>query len=76
MLRKVYNLEVEDNHTYFVGEAGVLVHNTSGEALVKLKNQNSALPKHCRCFKSIDPKLPASGAIPPKVLPEVVVGID
>jgi hypothetical protein len=24
---KVYNFEVEDNHTYFVGEDGVLVHN-------------------------------------------------
>lgn len=24
---KVYNLEVEDHHTYFVSEAGVLVHN-------------------------------------------------
>lgn len=23
----VYNLEIEDNHTYFVGEAGLLVHN-------------------------------------------------
>jgi hypothetical protein len=28
MLHKVYNLEVEDNHTYYVGAAGVLVHNT------------------------------------------------
>jgi hypothetical protein len=26
--RKVYNFEVEDNHTYFVGELGVWVHNT------------------------------------------------
>ena len=26
LLRKVYNLEVEDFHTYFVGEHGVLVH--------------------------------------------------
>ena len=29
-LRKVYNLEVEDNHTYFVSNAGVLVHTTQG----------------------------------------------
>lgn len=26
---KVYNLEVEDSHTYFVGQNGVLVHNAS-----------------------------------------------
>jgi len=25
---KVYNLEVEDFHTYYVGEDGILVHNT------------------------------------------------
>lgn len=28
LLRKVYNLEVEENHTYYVGALGVLVHNT------------------------------------------------
>ncbi len=27
--RKVYNLEVEDFHTYYVGELGVWVHNTN-----------------------------------------------
>nr|WP_039935269.1 TIGR04388 family protein [Leptospira inadai] len=27
---KVYNFEVEDNHTYFVGKDGVLVHNDAG----------------------------------------------
>lgn len=27
----VYNFEVEDYHTYYVGETGVLVHNTCGE---------------------------------------------
>ena len=31
-LRKVYNLEVEENHTYFVGRAGVLVQDHSLEA--------------------------------------------
>lgn len=25
---KVYNFEVEDFHTYFVGESGILVHNS------------------------------------------------
>lgn len=30
MQRKVYNLEVEDNHTYFVGKDGVFVHNMCG----------------------------------------------
>jgi hypothetical protein len=30
MRRKVYNIEVEDTHTYYVGEQGVWVHNISG----------------------------------------------
>ena len=30
---KVYNFEVEDWHTYFVGEQGVLVHNNCGETI-------------------------------------------
>ena len=38
LLRKVFNLEVEDHHTYFVGNDGVWVHNTSGDVLVKLQN--------------------------------------
>jgi hypothetical protein len=38
MLHKVYNLEVEDNHTYYVGAAGVLVHNTCSEELATLQN--------------------------------------
>ncbi|PJZ75259.1 hypothetical protein, partial [Leptospira neocaledonica] len=42
---KVYNLEVEDAHTYYVSESGVLVHNTSydvkpdGRALSKIEAQ-------------------------------------
>ena len=31
----VYNFEVKDFHTYFVGECGVLVHNTSNETSTK-----------------------------------------
>ena len=27
----VYNIEVEDTHTYLVGHAGILVHNTCGQ---------------------------------------------
>jgi hypothetical protein len=30
MQRKVFNFEVETNHTYFVGKTGILVHNASG----------------------------------------------
>ncbi len=30
MRRKVFNIEVENTHTYFVGEPGVWVHNISG----------------------------------------------
>jgi hypothetical protein len=36
MRRKVYNIEVENTHTYFVGAHGVWVHNTSGTLLNKL----------------------------------------
>lgn len=31
----VYNLEVEDYHTYFVGEHGIWVHNTCKNAAQK-----------------------------------------
>lgn len=30
MRRRVYNLEVANTHTYFVGDLGLWVHNTSG----------------------------------------------
>ena len=32
---KVYNFEVEDFHTYFVGETGILVHNTCFKTTIK-----------------------------------------
>ncbi|TGK89980.1 hypothetical protein EHQ23_02365 [Leptospira bourretii] len=32
---KVYNLEVEDNHTYYVGNSNILVHNYGGEEYIK-----------------------------------------
>ncbi|WP_337670437.1 polymorphic toxin-type HINT domain-containing protein [Ruminococcus bicirculans (ex Wegman et al. 2014)] len=40
---KVYNFEVEEFHTYFVGECGVLVHNeciTAWGAAHTKKNEN------------------------------------
>jgi len=33
---KVYNFEVEENHTYFVGKEGVLVHNYASKEIVKV----------------------------------------
>jgi hypothetical protein len=33
MRRKVYNIEIENTHTYFVGAHGVWVHNTSSHSL-------------------------------------------
>jgi hypothetical protein len=30
MRRKVFNIEVDTNHTFYVGKTGILVHNTSG----------------------------------------------
>lgn len=32
MKRKVFNIEVDTNHTFYVGKTGILVHNTSGSA--------------------------------------------
>jgi len=39
---RVYNLTVDENHTYFVGESGVLSHNAS---CFKLKNRINENPK-------------------------------
>ncbi|WP_336931190.1 Hint domain-containing protein [Acinetobacter tandoii] len=36
LLCDVYNLEVAENHTYFVGEEGLWVHNCGGEETVEL----------------------------------------
>ncbi len=36
MRRKVYNLEVANTHTYYVGEQGLWVHNTSGIDVSKI----------------------------------------
>lgn len=44
LLRKVYNLEVEDNHTYYVGKPGVLVHNTCTTANPVEKEGASSCP--------------------------------
>ena len=48
LLRKVYNLEVEENHTYYVGALGVLVHNTCKIEIQPVHtidpNANPALP--------------------------------
>ena len=44
---KVYNFEVEDFHTYFVGESSVLVHNDCIVGSYKdLKNDNSSGQRH------------------------------
>ena len=39
-----YNFEVEDFHTYYVGESGVLVHNICPEALYRGGNDMTARP--------------------------------
>ncbi|MGZ8250646.1 polymorphic toxin-type HINT domain-containing protein [Methylomagnum sp.] len=43
---RVYNIEVEDFHTYFVGEEGVWVHNSNcdGAALMMAETETSKLP--------------------------------
>ncbi|MBQ9199125.1 MAG: hypothetical protein IJ141_02985 [Lachnospiraceae bacterium] len=44
---KVYNFEVEDWHTYFVGEQGVLVHNNCGETIPE-GGSESVLPPNTK----------------------------
>ncbi|MCX7747060.1 MAG: polymorphic toxin-type HINT domain-containing protein [Clostridia bacterium] len=39
--QRIYNLNVEDYHTYFVGNQGLLVHNSCSEALTKLIREGS-----------------------------------
>ena len=39
LTRKVHNIEVEDHHTYFVGELGVWVHNQNCGEAVSTKNK-------------------------------------
>ncbi|TGK12921.1 hypothetical protein EHO62_19030 [Leptospira kmetyi] len=39
-MTKVYNLEIEENHTYYVGKDGVLVHNYDYAATQKLATEN------------------------------------
>jgi hypothetical protein len=34
MVRTVYNFEVEDNHTYYVGQVGLWVHNKNVPVVV------------------------------------------
>lgn len=38
---KVYNLTVENTHTYFVGDDGILVHNTCDSIIKRLRNEAS-----------------------------------
>ncbi len=53
--RKVYNIEVEDNHTYFVGELGVWVHNTCKiDDLAGQKSAGAITEGHCAaCLATI-----------------------
>ncbi len=41
----VYNFEVADNHTYFVGKNGVLVHNYIGEAVAAMTHGINSGPR-------------------------------
>jgi hypothetical protein len=40
LLRKVYNIEVEVNHTFFVGNSGVCVHNIKDKKRIVPENSN------------------------------------
>ncbi len=41
----VYNLTVDEFHTYFVGQAGTLVHNTKTKSVVGLPRSGTAATK-------------------------------
>ena len=48
----VYNIEVEDFHTYFVGKEGVWVHNKNLSTAIKVQNDGPALPENAPVFFS------------------------
>ena len=48
----VYNIEVEDFHTYFVGKEGVWVHNKNLSTAIKVQNDGPALPENTLVFFS------------------------
>ena len=43
---KVYNFEVEDFHTYFVGDDGILVHNDCGEKQTSLSQMQKQIERN------------------------------
>ncbi|MFM8581360.1 MAG: polymorphic toxin-type HINT domain-containing protein, partial [Planctomycetaceae bacterium] len=59
-----YNIEVEEDHTYHVGELGTWVHNESTERCLELpERRRTAVRKRSRnCGKS-SPKSPISGGV-------------
>ena len=46
----VYNIEVEDFHTYFVGKEGVWVHNKNLSTAINVQNGGPALPEDTPVF--------------------------
>lgn len=51
---KVYNFTVEDNHTYFVGDSGVWVHNNCVDPDVSRTNHNyKHFPEKSKSWKNI-----------------------
>jgi hypothetical protein len=54
---KVYNFEVEDWHTYFVSNSGILVHNTCGGKNGVFENA----PYHGKTSNSVKSKAPIDG---------------
>ena len=49
---RVYNLEVEDYHTYFVGEAGALVHNYSKRTAMREAKRSQNIPMNAEPTKT------------------------
>ena len=62
---KVYNFEVEDFHTYFVGECGVLVHNKCPSIESNIDNDGVNNPKLYRKMSEAEAELTLKNGLQP-----------
>ncbi|MCU0450914.1 MAG: polymorphic toxin-type HINT domain-containing protein [Bernardetiaceae bacterium] len=68
----VFNLEVADYHTYFVGSLGTLVHNNAsgyGDGVKKLAERWEDLGRYLHCFPKGTPVWTTDGPVPVEQVP-------
>ena len=56
----VYNFQVEDFHTYYVGECGVWVHNAEGYSEILIPNKKDGLRRENKVQSELQEKYPKS----------------